>query len=643
MSERATSSPHISEVILQREMTRRDWLRGAAKAGVGLAGAGLLVGLPGCAAKPGIKKQLISTSSLTFTEIAKRNDDKISLALGYHADILLSWGDPLLAKSSAFDPKELTPEEQAQRFGYNNDFIAFFPLIPGSYHPEHGILCVNHEYTDLRLMFPHIDPSHEVEQVSEKQARIEMESLGCSVVEIHRKDGKWRPVVGSLINRRITATTPIRISGPAAAHTRMKTKEDPLGILVHGTMMNCAGGVTPWNTYLTCEENIDTVFPPATQDNPEYRNHQAMDVGKELYYGWHKFHDRFDTAKEPHEPNRFGWVVEIDPYRPETVPVKRTALGRMKHESASPVVAPDGRIAVFMGDDDEFEHVYRFLTARQFKQGRPDVTKDLLDDGVLSVAQFQSDGTVRWIPLVFGEGLLTPENDFHSQADVLIETRRAAKLMGATPMDRVEDVEVNPVSKTLFVVLTKNPLRTEKEPGNPRNKNPYGHILELTAPLDANGLPDYTADVYRWDIFLKGGNPASPDDDAYYQGKVSEHGWLTNPDNLAFDPEGRVWITTDGQQSAIDKNDSIYAAETTGPYKGVTRLFFNGPIGCEVTGPCVTPDGKTLFVSIQHPGEAPKDSRFDSPSTRWPDFKEGMPPRPSVIAITRKDGKTIGT
>ncbi len=297
---------------------------------------------------------------------------------------------------------------------------------------------------------------------------------------------------------------------------------------------------------------------------------------------------------------------------------------------------------VYSGDDDRMEYLYKFVTRRPFDTSNPAANRDLLDDGTLFVARFEAAGRMRWLPLVFGAGPLTEANAFRSQGDVVIDVRRAADLLGATPMDRPEDVEAHPLTGRVYVSLTGNDRRKPEQidAANPRGPNRFGHIIEIVPPL-VNGKPDHAATECGWDFFLIAGDPANPEHAARYQGPVTSSGWLAGPDNLTIDARGRLWIATDGQQDILDFSDSLYAAETSGERRGITRCFFVGPRGCELTGPCFTPDGRTLFVSVQHPGRE-SGSTYDKPSTRWPDFRAGMPPRSAVVAITKSDGEEIG-
>jgi hypothetical protein len=473
---------------------------------------------------------------------------------------------------------------------------------------------------------------------------VEMAAHGHTVLEVRRAGGKWAVVEGSNYHRRITALdTPMKVSGPAAGHDRLKTGEDPTGKHVIGTLNNCAGGTTPWGTVLIAEENFHNYFRGDPTKTAEARNYKRYGLkANKARWAWGEQYDRFNVNREPNEANRFGWVVEIDPYDTKSMPVKRTALGRFKHECATTTVNPNGQVTVYSGDDQRFDYLYRFVTDGRFNPNDPGANRDLLDSGILSVARFDEDGTVSWLPLKFGSGPLTQENDFQSQADVLIEARRAADLLGATPMDRPEDVDTDPVSGHTFVMCTNNTKRKEKDidAANPRAKNKHGHIVELVPP-SVQGKADHTASQYRWEFFLLGGDPSKAEDGAMYLAEVSENGWVSTPDNCTFDNRGRIWISTDGQPKS-GFSDSVYGADTQGPGRGLTRCFFNAPTGAEICGPTFTPDNRTLFLAIQHPGDS-KGSTFDNPTTRWPDNKEGMPPRPSVVAVSKDDGGEIGS
>jgi secreted PhoX family phosphatase len=370
-----------------------------------------------------------------------------------------------------------------------------------------------------------------------------------------------------------------------------------------------------------------------------------MGLAGKANHGWARFHDRFDLQKTPNEPNRFGWVVEIDPYDPNSTPVKRTSLGRYKHEAATTALTPDGRVVVYSGDDQRFEYLYRFVSRDRFNPDDRAANKDLLDHGTNSVARFNDDGGVEWLPLVFGEGPLTPANGFRNQADIVIDIRRAADLVKATPMDRPEDVEPSPTTGKVYVVLTNNTSRkaAQVDKANPRADNKYGQILELTPP-DRDGKPDHAAATFQWDMFIMAGNPADPAHGARYGEGISPSGWLACPDNIAFDARGRLWIATDqGEQQSVNGiGDGIWACDTSGPGRAVTRMFFRTPTGAEMCGPAFTPDDRSLFVAVQHPANDDPTTTYATPSTRWPDFQEGMPPRPSVVSIVKRDGGVIG-
>ncbi|MGR3633230.1 MAG: PhoX family protein [Limimaricola soesokkakensis] len=633
-----SSAPTIGDVIAAR-MGRRDLMKGA----LGFTAIAATVSPMALAASRAYAQT--GDGSFDFTEIEAGVSEDMVVAEGYDADVLIRWGDPVLPGAPEFDVDNQTAEAQNQQFGYNSDFIGTVPHPEAPDDPDRLLLVNHHEYTNEELMFPGLGIQDDAEfaQMTEELVNIEKAAHGGSVIEIRRgEDGKWSVVRDSTYNRRITAETPMKISGPAAGHAKMQTGADPAGTDVLGTFNNCAGGITPWGTWLMAEENFNGYFwsdaqePPSTEtsDDPATILNARYGVpGK--WYAWGKFDDRFNIDKEPNEPNRHGWIVEVNPSDPNSTPVKRTALGRMKHEGAMPAVNGDGRIALFMGDDERFDYVYRFVTEAAHDPENPD--PDILDRGTLSVARFDEDGTVTWLPLIHGEGPLTAENGFADQGDVLIQTRRAADFLEATPMDRPEDVEPNEQTGKIYVMLTNN---TRRKPGdenaaNPRAENAFGHIIEITAPEG-----DFAADTMPWEILVKCGDPSVEEVGATFSPATSEHGWFGMPDNCAVDAAGRLWIATDGN-SAEDtgRADGLWAMETEGEMRGTSKHFFRVPVGAEMCGPWFVNDDQSLFLAVQHPGDG---STFDSPSTRWPDFTDGMPPRPAVVVIQKQGGGRIG-
>ncbi|TCT02371.1 hypothetical protein EDC64_11314 [Aquabacter spiritensis] len=530
------------------------------------------------------------------------------------------------------------------QFGYNNDFVGYIPR-PGGDPAARGLLVVNHEYTSADMMFPGIGPQRAKDGfpgMTRERVDVEMAAHGGSVIEIARIDGRWRVVPDAQEARRITATTPMHLTGPAAGDDLLKTAADPEGRTVLGMINNCAGGITPWGTWLTCEENFNLYFLGTAQAHPRPAALKRYGIPA-AYYAWGKFHDRFDISKTPNEPNRFGWVVEIDPLDPASTPKKRTAMGRFKHEGAANVVNRDGRFVVYQGDDQRMDYVYRFVTARAYDPADRAANRDLLDAGTLSVAVFHPDGTGEWRPLVFGQGPLVPQNGFASQAQILIEARFAGDALGATKMDRPEDVEVNPATGKVYVMLTSNDARKESETdaANPRANNAFGHIVEI---MPEGG--DHAADRFSWEILVKCGDPAIAAVGATFSSATTGYGWFANPDNCAVDSAGRLWVATDGNSAgSTGRTDGIWGVETEGAGRATAKRFFSVPIGAEMCGPYFTPDDTTFFVAVQHPGES-EDGRlssFDDPSTRWPDFQPDMPPRPSVVAITKIGGGRVGT
>lgn len=634
----------LGDVIAQR-LSRRDVMRGALAVSVTGAVMSNIMASKNAIAAPHDARPAV----FDFPELGVVDDETHHVAEGYDADVLIRWGDAVLPDAPAFAPATQGPEDQAKQFGYNNDFIGFIPLDASG---SRGLLVVNHEYTNEELMFAGLlardrkasGASSTFEAITDRHVAIEMMAHGGTVIEVAREQGKWRVVPGSRYARRITAETEMSISGPARGHALMRTISDPAGETVRGMLNNCAGGVTPWGTWLTCEENINYYFwnKAALENHPQRSGLQRYGIPAEIYQ-WGRFHERFDIGREANEAHRFGWVVEIDPMDPASTPIKRTAMGRFKHEGAGNIVNRDGRFVVYQGDDERFDYLYRFVTDGKVDTADRAKNKDLLDHGVLSVARFDADGTGQWLPLVHGQNGLTQALGFADQGDVLIHTRLAADMLGATKMDRPEDVDVNAKTGKVYAMLTSNTKRKSDgvDAANPRGPNVFGHIIEIT-PDDG----DHAAVGFTWEILVKCGDPAIAPLGASFNPATSRNGWFANPDNCAFDAEGRLWVATDGNSGQrTNRADGIWGVETHGEGRGTSKCFFQVPRGAEMCGPCFTPDMETLFLAVQHPGEAPEGSdaaaSFEKPSTRWPDFKDGTPPRPSIVAVTKKGGGKI--
>ena len=605
-------------------LSRRQWL-GAAGAGIGLFLSG-----------QGLAQAANATASagprISFTPIAANSLDTVSVPAGYQWRVLASWGDAILPGGTAFDPATRgTATSQALSIGDNNDGMSFFSL-----GADHGVIAVNNEYVNYEYLFVNGRCSS-IEDTRKAQA-----AHGVSIFEVRRSGGIWKLQAQARLNRRITANTEMRLSGPAAGSALLKTQADPTGTVALGTFNNCANGRTPWGTYLTCEENFNGYFGSA-ESVPEQAAFKRYGISaKGAGFNWHAFDGRFDLAKSPNEPNRFGWVVEIDPMDPTSTPIKRTALGRIKHENAEVVVNVDGRVVVYMGDDEKGEHVYKFVSAKKWDAKNAAANRDLLDEGTLYVARFstvegKAQGEGEWLELTHGKNGLTAEAGFKDQAEVLVNTRLAATVVGATTMDRPEWVAAHPTQAQVYLTLTNNndrglkPNQAVNGP-NPRAKNVYGQIVRWTPRGN-----DHSSNQFTWDIFALAGNPMLHKDAYAGSANITSDNMFNSPDGLAFDRDGRLWIQTDGDYSnakdfaGMGNNQMLCANPVTGEIK----RFMVGPVACEITGIAFTPDHKTMFVGIQHPGEKLVPSHF-------PQGGDAVP-RSSIVVISRRDGGVVGT
>ena len=607
-------------------MTRRRVLQLGSVAGM----AAFVAAAPGCAMLP------IAAPTLGFKSVPKSDADAVIVPAGYTPRVLFAWGDPI-SNGPPFKPDASnSAEEQAQQAGMHHDGMHFFPLPLASNNPqhEHGLLAINHEYLDQHLLFADGLKTWTLEKLRKAQ-----HAVGVSIIEVRRDGPDWQMVRPSKYARRITAKTPMSIGGPARGSAWMKTAADPEGIEVLGTHSNCANGFTPWGTYLTCEEGIAGFFaqpsgnPGARQARYGLRNSSG--------YRWPEFDERFNADRHPNEFNRYGWVVEIDPFDPASKPVKRSALGRCAHENSVHAVAADGRVVIYTGDDGQFEYIYKFVSRDAWNPRERAANRDLLDHGTLYVGKFLDDGSGHWIALVPEQNGLTANNGFADQADVLVHARLAGDQVGATKMDRPEWIAVHPQSGDAYVSLTNNTKRgaagnAGPDNVNPRNNNIHGHILRWR---ETGG--DAAALTFSWDIFALAGDPAHPDPAQHGNIKGDAFGC---PDSLTFSPDGTLWICTDTPTPGRSDfarlgNNQVLAADTI---SGEIRRFMTAPCGCETAGLSFTPDGKTAFLNIQHPGEV-SINREGPRSSNWPSAVPGARLRSATIVITRDDGGRIGS
>ena len=597
--------------VVERAISRRGFLGGVLAFGSGAAAMGA-----------GRLWAQTAGSRFPFVPVPAQTDAAVHVPAGYCWHVVARWGDPLFSDAEAYDIAEGGPLAKSDRvFGENTDGMETFAF------QGRQLIAINHEYANRKINLPLAQGgipagADDVRKLQNLQ--------GVTVMEIVERPGGWSVVKDSPFNRRIHHNTPIRVVGPAAGHPLLRTAADPTGARVLGTLSNCGSGKTPWGTYLTCEENFNSYFGMTAPDQAA-----AVSTPEQARYGigprdwgyhYYKWDPRFDVSTTPNEPNRFGWVVEIDPTDPHAMPVKHTGLGRFKHENAELTLAPDGRVVVYMGDDERGEFLYRFVSNGSYLPGGP--TEGLLDDGTLYAARFDDDETGTWLPL-------TPETTGLDRARICIHTRIAASAVGATTMDRPEWVAINPFAGEVYCSLTNNKSRGVKPNAggdatpvngpNPREANRYGQIVRWR-PRGG----DHAAGDFDWDLYVMAGNPTVHHDAYAGSANINAGNLFNSPDGMTIDSSGTVWIRTDGKDSnegdfAGMGNNQMLAGD---PVTGEILRFLTGPKGCEVTGLTWSTDRRTMFLGIQHPGGS------------WPDGS-GLP-RSSVIAIKRDDNGPVG-
>ncbi|MEY4561508.1 MAG: hypothetical protein RLZZ618_785 [Pseudomonadota bacterium] len=624
-----SGNPSIHE---RSEPSRRQLLQG----GVGLATALLLAG---CARREAPSHSAVQTPLLGFQSVPPSSADTVVVPPGYVAQVIAPWGDPvgLPGGAPAFKPDASnSAAEQAMQMGMHHDGLQFYRLSSAT----HGLLVMNHEYVDDGLLFPDGRANWTADKVAKAQA-----AHGVSVIEVELLNGRWTVRRPSRFARRFTSTTPFAVQGPAAGHRLMQTAFDPAGRTVRGTLNNCASGRTPWGTYLSGEENFRYYFAGGVQ-----RDAHQLRWGMPItsWYSWPEHDERFDATRHPNEFNRFGWVVEIDPMDPASTPVKRTALGRAAHEGAWVATTRDQRAVVYSGEDAAFEYIYKFVSRDAIQPAGPGLTQaqanaSLLDHGVLHVARFDADGRGRWLRLVFGDGPLTPANGFADQGEVLIKARQASDALGATKMDRPEWLAIDQAAGEVFCSLTNNSARgTADQPAadaaNPREKNVMGQIIRWKEDQD------FDATTFTWRHLLLAGDTQNPRPEA--RGNVQGDAFGC-PDGLVLDERGLLWIQTDVHSSAMHKGEFAHIGNNQmlacDPRTGEVRRFLTGPVNCEITGAAFTPDMRSVFVNVQHPGEPPSDRSDPANPSRYSRWPDGGRPRSATLAIRRVDGGVIGT
>ncbi|MEI7031235.1 PhoX family protein [Streptomyces pratensis] len=600
-------------------LTRRGAVTGGLLAAAGLLGAGApsasalapSVGAPPADTGPGPLAH--------FTAVPAAEADAVVVPAGFRADVLAPWGQPLHSSGPAWRADaSATAADQARQVGSHHHGVQFFPLGAGAAGKLRGLLVLSHEGADRALLGGGAEKA--------------MAAQGLTVLEIRRYGGVWK-TVDSPYNRRITGDSPVRFSGPVPFEGRAR------GVLA------CSGhGVTPWGTYLATEENTGACF--GTDDTDWQRGEEEVRYGLSAGghgHPWHEADARFDLASQQARPDRFGWVVELDPRDPSAPPVKRTALGRFAHGSAT-VTEAGGRLVVYSTDAGDGEYLYKYVSADDWRRLR-DQGRSPLDHGTLHVARFAADGTARWLPLSHGHGPLTRKRGWHDQADVLLRARMAADAVGATPLARPERAAVDPVDGRVYLALANSPGGSGCADGGEGRRagcgdaDPYGRVIRWREAPARGAEPGGT---FRWEEFLAADDPAR-----------SAEGAFAAPKGLWFGDDGTLWISTgvsghdlngSAPQYRAAGNNALLAADTS---TGEVRRFLTAPRGAEVTGVSGAPDGRALFVNVQHPGErtAPlgaPDAENPRAVSNWPDHRPDGRPRSATVVVHRPASGTGG-
>ena len=582
---------------------------------------------------------------------------------------------------------------------------------PSDSFASRGLLAMNHEATtDEKLSSFFIHANGGTSTLPRPAAEVDKELMihGLSVVEV-QSDGKaWATKPGSAFNRRVTTMTPVAIHGPARGSEHLVTKFSPDGTQARGTLNNCGTGRTPWGTFISGEENwFGYFFRDAKDDDARKKDKQVQALnrygrkaGAASRHGWESggsadTYTRWNnsavgaSAKDDfrNEMNTFGYIVEIDPHDKTSALRKRTALGRMGHENATFARVSAGQpVVAYMGDDARGEYIYKFVSAAKWdpvdaKPANRLATGDkYLDKGTLFVARFKGDGTGEWLELSMDNPVIAGSSyfEFKSEADIAVFTRLAADAVGATRMDRPEWGGVNPKNGEVYITLTNNSARTvatvdsanprvyaDLKAGKEQKGNVHGHIVRLAekAPADA---------AFLWDIYLFA-SEADADKASVNLSNLTEDNDLSSPDGLVFSKAtGLCWIQTDdgaytdktncmllaalpgqrgdGASKTLTHGDKQVTTHMGKPQTPATlKRFLVGPKGAEITGITETPDGRAIFVNIQHAGENTKMADVNDPSkyeSQWPanaGYGAGQRPRSATVVITKNDGGVIGT